>query len=368
MDHGNITNTDRFDRRSRARMRRPSYSVFIENHGDVTDKVKTVTWGRQLKPELDEPLSGSGQITLLDLEGDLIRDGRCTIRADDKVKIWAGFEGENIPRFTGIVYDPKLDTRAHQVELGIGDYGHKLRKLQTSGDYSDYDNPKELIDELFGRLSAGSVEYENEAGDPTTYTFGNTTLERRDYWSIIHGATLSMDYLYWLDENGNLQCKRRDSFTDVDFSFDDSNIAAIEHVEMAELVNKRVLGDDTDPGWSGFSLGDGVRFGQSTYTYHHRVSQALFGVHSSYEDDELIDGWDNVYRVVKQNIHYFAWPRQVYDMTVPALPQLQIQDRFPVDSADTGIKGRFTIIGQKEHISPGNFHDTFRLLSEPERS
>lgn len=362
------------------KVRHPTYSLFIEEVGDVTAYMKELTFRRGIKDSLHEPIPGKGSAVLVDTDGVFIDNGQCTIRPGSIIRMWAGFyedsiqEGDNVPRFKGEVIEPKISSATGKIELLLGGMGWQLKRSHTSGDYSDYNTPKLLIDELIASEFLGTVSYENETGEPTTYEFGNTTLNRRSKWAIIHGATLSIGYIFYFDHSGQLQCKRRESFNDINVLLDDSNIISIEHVSMAEFYNKKSIGHaGENPTWA-FTLGDNVRWGQTTYTKTDRLSRALYGEESEiskfkgdYEDDELIAGWSNAYSNINTGLEWFPYPRHVYAVEIPALPQVNMMDRLTVLSDERDIKGKMSVIGIEERIRAGYYYNVLTLLSEAER-
>jgi len=356
-------------RRAAARKRKPTFSVFLAKQGDVTEYVTQISTNRRFEDSLHEPNHGSGTITMYDVNGDFAENSQCIIQQGDEVKIWAGFDGDNIPRFTGLVTDPKINTTTHEVALQIADYGWLLKQSQTGGDYSAYGTPKLLIDQLVtNEMRLGSITYENEAGEPTIYTFGNTTLSTRTYWAIIHGATLGIFYIFYFDENGVLQCKRRNGFTDADSDteivFTDDNIQNLDHLQMAEIINKKSVAHSDTPGWTNAALGDGLRFGQSTYIAQDELSIARYGERADYEAEELIDGWDNTYDMAQQSVNFYKYPKEIYKMSAPGRPELQLTDRFHLDSQKRNVKGLFVIMGIEEYLTPRTYTQTLAIVSE----
>lgn len=239
---------------------------------------------------------------------------------------------------------------------------------------AQYNNPYER--HKGGSMTAGWPLTDNEnstyiapyGGVEDSYVFGNTELSRRTYWKILHGISLAIFYVYYYDGNGVLQWKRRDYFSDANLLFEDKNIVDIRHLQMAEMINKKGMDHTGSPSWeSGFSLGDDVRWGEKTYTLNHDVSQSVYGIHSDYETDELIDGFRNVYQYVKEAIGFYPYPRHVYEMTIPGMPQLEMMDMIRIKSERRNIKGHFAIIGIQDHLSPGYYYQTLTLLSTPKR-
>lgn len=359
---------DAFVREQNSSVRVPSFSVLLERQGDITAYVKNVNWHRRYKDSLHESNHGRGQVTLTDKDGVFSEDGKCIITVGDQIKIWAGFNDTNVARFTGMVIDPKINSKTHEVSLGIADKGWALKQSMTSGDYADYNTPKLLVDELYTGLALGEIEYENETGLPSTFTLDNTTLAYRDKWSIIHDVLWPIMYVFYLDADGKLICNRRESFTESADVFTDENIMDTEHLEMAELINKRSVSHSPEtPTWNGWTLGDNMRFGQATVTKTDDFSVGQYGEHADQEDSEYIGSFENAIAIVPSTIEYYSKPRQVFNLSCLARPLLNMQDLIYLNSEKRNIIGWFQIIGIEETISPGNFWDRFTILSMPER-
>jgi len=354
--------------------RKPVFSVFVEGQGSVTSNVKNASWNRRIKDSLHEPTHGSGSVTLVDSDGTLIRSGQSVIKVGDKVKIWAGFarsgfvDGDLVPRFAGIVQDPEVNTNTGEITLALQDFGYLMKNAQTSGDFSAYNTPKLLVEELLSRLNLKAPTWENETGLPTTFELGFTNpLSRRSYWAITHGALLGIGYIFYFDGSGDLQCKRRDNSYESDEVFTDSEIGRIVHKAMAEIVNEKSvdLGDAAPVPWSA-TAGDSLRWGQATYTKHDKQSQAQLGVAADYEAEEMLTTWDNILPFGRDPVLYLKYPRQIYDMSCAARPYLDIHDVVRIDSDKRNIHGQMKIIGIDGFVSASIYSQTLGLLSERE--
>lgn len=362
-----------FKRKCEDPIRRPVLSVFVERQGDVSDKVLNVSFSRKIKDSLHEPGHGSGSVVLLDPDGDLIQNGRSLIQPDDKVKIWAGWkdakgwESDMLPRFTGVVREPVVDTAGSTVTLSLQDFGYTMKQAQTSGDWSDYDTPKALVNELISRLSLGTPEWVQEDAAPSTYSLNTSNLSRRNYWKITHGATLGINYIFYFDHNGTLQCKPRSWYNDTDVWLDDSDIIWIRHLRMAELINEKSfdLGTET-VNWSGFMAGDHIRWGMDTYVDKDMQAQALYGEAADYEAEEMIADWSSIYRFVREAVEQNHHRRSLYEVRLKARPYLDISDRIHINSERYNIKGDMTIQGMAEDISGANYGQALTVLTERE--
>jgi len=345
----------------------------VENIGSVTASVKNVSINRQIKDSIHEPLNGRGTITLEDVDGILITNGRSVIRRNDKVRIWVGFSrpgfrhGDMIPRFTGVVQEPTVNTATREVTLSLQDHGYLMKQAQTSGDWSDYNTPVLLINELLSRLNLGTATFENETGLPTTFEFGNTTLSRRSYWAITHGALLGIGYIFYFDGEGDLQCKRRDNSSESQEVFRDRDIMGLQHIRMADLINEKSvdLGTAAPVPWSA-TANDSLRWGQATYTKHSFQSQALYGVSADYEAEEMVSGWGNILPFGQDSVKWHKYPRQIYELRCAGRPYLEIMDKVRIDSDVQNVHGQMTIMGIDEYVSGSSDSQTLTLLTHRE--
>ena len=366
---------DPFVRNAAARQRRPVFSVFVEGQGSVTGSAKNISYNRRIKDSMHEPNHGSGTVTLQDKDGTLVTNGRSVIQEGDKVQIWAGFarqgflNGDMVPRFTGTVQTPEVNTNTGEIKLALQDYGFIMKKAQTSGDFSDFNTPKLLVEELLSRLNLKAPTWENESGLPTTFTLGMTNpLSRRSYWAITHGALLGINYIFFFDANGGLQCKRRDNSSESEVVFKDSDIRNITHRDTAELINEKSidLNDAAPVPWADGTAGDSIRWGQGTYTKHDKQSQARLGVSADYESEEMLTTWSNIITFGRDSVLYFKHPRQIYEMSCAARPYLEIMDKVRVDSDRRNIHGQMTIIGLDEYASGSTYSQNLTLLTHKE--
>lgn len=377
METGNLEETggrwEAFKTNAQRARRSPAMSVMVENYGSVSSLVKNITLGRKIKDSIHEPLHGTASVKLEDKDGLLIQNGRSIVRRNDKVKIWTGFarngyrHGDLIPRFTGIVQEPTIDTGAREITLALQDYGYLMKQAQTGGDYSSYNTPVLLVNELLNRLNLADASWENETGLPTTFEFGNTDLSRRSYWAITHGATLGIGYIYFFDGNGDLQCKRRDTSSESGEVFRDTDIVGLQHLRMAEFINEKGidLGDAAPVEWSA-TAGDSLRWGQAIYTKRNKVSQALYGVSADYEAEEMLTTWANILPFGRDAVKWFRWPRHIYELRCAARPYLEIMDKVRIDSDIQNVHAQMTIMGIDEYISASSYSQILTLLTHRE--
>ena len=355
-----------FEAKSRDLSRHPTFSIFAGLQGDITSDGIIVEYSRRAEDSLKEPNYGTGTVTISDDEQKYIENGHSVFKQNDAIMIFAGFENDNIPRFSGIIRDIQLQSDSRVQVLAIAELGYRLRMSKTSGDHSAYDSPKLLVDYLGNEARIGEIVYEDESGPPSTFTFGQTFLSLRTYWAMIHGAALCISYLQHFDEKGRLNLTRRTSFEDTDYVFTDSEIESFKHLQFAKLINHKTI-DYQQSIRPEFIAGDGVVAGQHTRSRIDSTSKHKYGEFENQETDELIGTWSNAGLMIDQTLDYFPYPRQICQMTIRALPQMQIGDRIFVSSDKTSIYGYFIIIGFHERISVRSYTGTYTLISEGER-
>ena len=355
-----------FVAKSRAFFRHPTFSIFAGLQGDITSDGIVVEYTRRAEDSLKEPNYGTGTVTISDDEQKYIENGHSVFKQNDAVMIFAGFDGDNIPRFSGVIRDIQLQSGSNVQVLSIAELGYRLRTSKTSGDHSVYDSPKLLIDYLGSKARIGEIVYEDESGPPTTFTFGQTFLSLRTFWAMMHGAALCISYLQHFDEKGRLNLTRRTSFEDTGYTFTDSEIESLKYLQLAKLINHKTI-DYIQSIRPEFTAGDGVVAGQHTRSGIDSTSKHKYGEFENQETDELIGTWSNAGLMIDQTLDYFPYPRQICRMTIRALPQLQIGDRIFISSDKMSIYGYFIIIGLHERISVTSYTGTYIIISAGER-
>lgn len=357
-----------FERKTKASTRHPTFSVFVETYGDITEIVQSYSFKRTLvggTNMIAEPNYGTGSIVIIDPDGDYIDNGRAVFRRGKKVFIFAGFEDDNIPRFSGIIRSVDLQSDLKTMTLSIADDGYRMRTARTGGDKSAYPTPKLLIDHLASEAGIGEVIYDNETGRPSTVEFGDTLLETRTYWAMVHGSTLLLGYRQFFDEKGRLNIVSRYSYEDSDYIFTDDDQQYFHFNRNVDIINHRFLGITfglTLP----FLCGT-VTVGAGSSSRTHSLSKRKYGEYSNAETDELIGTVQNAEMVTNQDLEYTAFPRELYLMRCPGLPQLQLNDRIFLNLEGQNISGYYDIVEIDESGAAGNLNNVFTLMNQGDR-
>ena len=363
-----INDWKQFERRSKEESRHPTFSVFVESQGDITAVVQNYRYKRTLvggTNMIAEPNYGTGTVTIVDPDGIYVDNGRPVFRRGKRVYIFAGFDNDHIPRFSGVIRGVSLQTDLKTITLNIADDGYNLRKAKTGGDKSPYNTPLKLIDYLIGLINIGEVIYENESGRPTTVEFGDTNLETRTYWALIHGACLVLGYRQFLDEVGKLNIVLRNTFEDTGYVFTDKEIRYLRYHRPVDIINNRIVG---------FSLGLTMPFlcgdfilGVGSTSFTNSLSKRKYGERSNAESEEMIGSIQNAISVVNQDLEYCAHPRDLFLMATAGIPQLQLADRVFVNHTERNMTGFYDIVEIEEYGAAGNLNNIFTLMNQGDR-
>jgi len=367
MQHGNLDNWRRFERHQASLVRVPTFSVSVDCFGEISNDCKSISCWSEIEDTLHQPNYGRGTIVLKNTGGKYSEAGRSLIDYSDMVKIWAGFNDDNVPIWKGIVTDAKMNSLSGEMNLSLAQFGELLAKSSTSGDFSGYNTPKTLIDHLCTEVGLSAPVYQNETGQPSTYTFANTYMETNpSYWAMVHGACFCIFYVPYFDVDGVLNLRRRSDFTDVDFRFDDSNMNSIRYDKDAELINNKIV-DYANPVRFEFAFGDDVTFGQQSRSDSNSYSKSQWGEHSDYETDPFVGTWTAAGKIIAEVLDWYPYRRLLYKVTAKAIPHLELLDRVHMKSNKYNIDGKFTIIGRKHNIRPGYYVTEDTLMSAGQR-
>jgi len=239
MQYGNLTESqiEEFGVAYAYLVREPSFVVWIEGFGDLTEYVMEM----DCEAALESPLGrghlniGRAILTVSNEGGYFYSDGDIKVKRNAKMKIWAGFNGLNIPIFTGIVYGAKPIGSTDAVILNCKDYMGLFQEVLVEGS-QDPNNTVELLVESFCNLvnipgpSIASTE-------ETISTITDPTFEEQSMLMALEEVCSSIFYVAYFDENGTLNAVEREFGRSVDFRFHDSNITDFERLEDTEIIN-----------------------------------------------------------------------------------------------------------------------------------
>ncbi|HGE71845.1 TPA: hypothetical protein ENX78_13470 [Candidatus Poribacteria bacterium] len=247
MQYGNLTPTQRekFDLKQKSVIRKPSFLLWIEGFGDTTEYVLSIDTEIGL-----ESLRGRGNINIgraiLELnneKGYFYSEGRSKIKNYARMKVWAGFDGLNVPIFTGIVYSVKPISTLNTVIINCRDY---------MGLFYDYivneiglnNTPKSILEYLCSKVGVLS---EIESNEETTMVYDELKFISQRAVSIIEKICDSIFYIAYFNEDGILNFVEREYFRSSNWKFDDTNV-----IDCIVLADSEVINDITVEYKSGF--------------------------------------------------------------------------------------------------------------------
>ena len=361
-------NSEIIKREYRSAIRHPTFSCHIDLIGDISGDVLQVDVGTEVEDSLREPNYGRGTIVLSNGDGQYTDGGVPTIEEGATVKVFAGFQDENIPIWAGIVTDAKGSGVEHTMTLSVAQGGEKLRQDSTSGDMSAYNTPKLMAEYLCDRARLPVPVFQNAAGTPATATFGNTDVAtNRTLWSLIHGTVLLISYVPYFDVDGVLNLVHRSTINDIDIVLDDRLLSNIQYIDDGVLISDKIINYGTSIKWGDAQFGDEAHPFQQSITKSNQYSKNRWGSHANYETDELIGTYSNAKDIALEILDWYPYRRSKYLITCPGIPQLEVFDRLLIRSEQYNIDGRFTIIGRSHHITPGSYITKDTVLSHGER-
>lgn len=350
-------------------VRRPSYSVLVDLVGDITEDVIQVDVSTEIEDSLRESNYGRGAIVLNNRAGKYYSGSTSKIEENALIRVFAGFMGENIPIWTGLVTDAQTSGESGSLTLSVAQMGERLKEHTTYGNLDDNDTPKELVQWCCSTAGIRAPIIQNEADYPSSFTFGHPTIEaRRDFWSLIHACALVSGMVPHFDVNGVLNLTHRTWVNDIDgLVFTDNDFITLSYVDDGYLTNQKIMDFGTSVKWGDATWGDKVHPFQWFVDKSNDYSRHRWGTHVDYETDELIGKYALARNIALEVLDWFAYRRAKYRLTVPGIPFLESFDRFVIDSRRQNIQGKFTVIGISHHIRRGSYTTDFLVLSQGER-
>jgi hypothetical protein len=352
----------------RAAVRNPTYSVYIDLVGDVTEDVIQIDVGTEIEDSLREPNFGRGAIVLSNEEGKYYAGNTSKIEENAMVRVYAGFDRENIPIWTGIVTDPQASGATRTMTLSVAQLGERLREHTTYGDLDDEDTPKELVEWCCKEAGISDPIIQRADDFPSTFVFGHPTIEdRRDFWSLIHASCLATGMFPYFDVNGVLNLIYRAHVNDIDLVIKDDFIADLEYEDDGELINHKIMDFGTSVKWGDATWGDRIHPWQWFVEKFNDYSKNRWGTHTDYQTDELIGTYARARNIALEILDFFSYRRSKYRVRVPGIPFIELFDRFEINSQVYNVYGRYTVIGIIHRIVRGKYTTELLVLSQGER-
>ncbi len=248
MQYGNLTESqiEEFRVAHAYSVRQPSFVVWIEGFGDLTQYVMEIDSQVALESPLGRGHLNIGRtiLTVTNEGGYFYSNGDIKVKRNARMKIWAGFDGLNIPIFTGIVYSAKPIGSTDLVILNCKDYMALFQEVLVEGS-QDPNNTVQLLVESFCDLV--NIPAPNIAPtEETTSTYTEPTFEEQSMLMALEEVCNSIFYVAYFDENGTLNAVEREFSRSVNFRFDDHSVTDFERLEDTEIINDITIEYDED--------------------------------------------------------------------------------------------------------------------------
>lgn len=218
-------------------VREPSFVVWIEGFGDLTDYVMEI----DSEVALESPLGrghlnvGRAILSMSNEGGYFYSNGKSKVKRNSKIKVWAGFDGLNIPIFTGIVYSAKPIGTTDMVVLNCADYMELFQEVLIKGS-QDPNNTAELLIESFCDL-VNIPKPDIASTEETSTAYIDPIFDEQSVFMALKEVCDSIFYVAYLDENGNLRAVEREFNRQTGFQFTDDNVTDCENLTDTDIIN-----------------------------------------------------------------------------------------------------------------------------------
>lgn len=251
MQYGDLTEAQiaRFDTALHRSVREPSFVVWIEGFGDPTEYAMEIDSEIALEyPRGRGRLSAGRAILVMSNEnGYFYSDGKSKVEKNAMIKVWAGFDGLNIPIFTGTVYSVKPTGTTDVVTLNCKDYMGLFQEVLIKGSQYPNNTAKLLMEDFCNRVNIPAPSIAST--DETNSIYTQPVFEEQSIFSALEEVCDSIFYTAYLDEDGNLNAVEREHSMQIPpfppllkggergFTFKDNNVIDCENLADTEIIN-----------------------------------------------------------------------------------------------------------------------------------
>lgn len=237
MNYGILTTAQQtdFNTYQSARVRKPTSSVLLSGIGDIADYAQNITFGRRIETGRGvlEPAVNTCLITAIN-DNETFYDGNGSKIPDGtQAKVWIGFNGLNVPVFTGVVTEIKPIFDRNLVEISVADYMWYFQNNRIAG-FQSNDDVKSIIEgwaeEFY--LTSGVSAFSDMEETLTAPAFDPMLMV-----TAIEQLVKGIFSVFFFDADGALQIYEREYANRVDFEFDDHNVKSISILEPADIIN-----------------------------------------------------------------------------------------------------------------------------------
>jgi hypothetical protein len=242
MQYGSLTSAQQvmFVLKQKSFIREPTFVVWIEGFGDTTEYVMSIDTEIGL-----ESLRGRGNLNIgraiieLDNEnGYFYSNGVSVIKPYARMKVWTGFDGINVPIFTGLVHEIKPIGTRNVVVMNCRDYMGYFFDTTVKGELNLSNTPKTIVEYLCSSIGVLSEIANNEEN---ALSYDEIDIQKQKMLNALEKICDSIFCVAYFDENGIFRLVEREYLNPVDWRFDDDNITDCTLLGDTEIINDVTL-------------------------------------------------------------------------------------------------------------------------------
>jgi len=223
-----------FELAQQGRIRNPTFVIWLEGFGDPSKYVISIDTEVNLE-EKRGILNIGRAILVMDNERGYFYDRESKIARYARVKIWTGFNGLNIPMFTGVVDSVKPLGTEYSVELNCIDYMGLFQDILIKGN-QEPNNTAKLLMEYFS--SEARVVSDIPSSDETSSIYSNPYFDECNLKVALEEICRSIFHVAYFDENGYLRSQEHEYKNRTNFVFKDENMRDCEMIQPTSVVNE----------------------------------------------------------------------------------------------------------------------------------
>ena len=239
MNYSSLSAQDilRFTEKRKSRSKQVSYSVWIEGLGDVTLLTLRINIDRRIDNEgiYYSSKVNSCQLVLYNKDHQFF-DFVPQYKIGSRVKVWAGFDGINVPIFTGIIVGyPSVSENLEQLVITCYDY-MSLMALMTFT--QDYTGNRPSFYEIINYLCSQNAVINNVSNT------GDFAIELQRAWfdtrnadDILIDLATVLGSIAYFDEDGGFNISKLSYYNYVDEILDDKILGNITPLVPSTIIN-----------------------------------------------------------------------------------------------------------------------------------
>lgn len=224
-----------------ATIRKVTYSVFLGGLGDVGQYIERIVTNAQLERQVEGGLR-RGQfaidtaLLICSNEDDTFwSSGVSTVEEKTSVTIYAGFNGLNIPIFTGVVQVVRPASASDTVAITAMGFLGVMEELRVEGVQGSNTTVKAIAQDFAAQVGAAeSIGGGQEIGTALDVN----SLEPHSMLSGLEILSDGIFHVAWFDESGVLHLEERNWTNRVDWTYNDDNLVTVAPLAASLIINK----------------------------------------------------------------------------------------------------------------------------------